>query len=76
MTTDRTAHKPSPARSCHRLGPSDMPLEAKRSRHVAVVIPQVRISRGITASACQQFAAASFPLRTLDATPGNPRPVL
>src|SRR5208283_5537947 len=33
--------------SWHRLGPRDMSLKAKRSRHVAVAIPQVRVSRGI-----------------------------
>jgi hypothetical protein len=33
--------------SRHRLGPRDMSLEAKRSRHVAVAIPEIRISRVI-----------------------------
>jgi len=33
-----------------RKSPSDMPLEAKRSRHVAVAIPEVRVSRGIAVS--------------------------
>ena len=50
----RTAHKPSPARSRHRLGPRDMPLEAKCSRHVAVAIPEVRVSRGIAMSPRQE----------------------
>ena len=40
--------------SWHRLGPRDMPLEAKRFRHVAVAIPQLRISRGIAVSPRQQ----------------------
>ena len=34
----------------HRLGPRDMPLEAKRSRHVAVAIPEVRVGRRIAVS--------------------------
>ena len=46
----RTARTPSPARLCHRLGPGDMSFEAKRSRHVAVAIPEVRIGRGIAVS--------------------------
>ena len=50
----RMAHKPSPARLGHRLGPGDMSLEAKRFRHVAIAIPEVRVSRGIVASPCQQ----------------------
>jgi hypothetical protein len=36
--------------SWHRLGPGDMPLEAKCFRHVAVAIPELRVSRGITVS--------------------------
>ena len=31
----------------HHLAPPDMPLEAKRFRHVAVAIPVVRVSRSI-----------------------------
>jgi hypothetical protein len=34
----------------HRLGPGDVSFEAKRFRHVAVAIPQVRISRVIAMS--------------------------
>jgi hypothetical protein len=45
----RMAHKPSPPRLCHRLGPRDMPLEAKRVRHVAVTIPQPLVRRGAAA---------------------------
>ena len=41
----RTAHTPSPPPSFHRLGPRDMPFEAKRSRHVAVAIPDSRDKR-------------------------------
>src|SRR5882757_9745159 len=37
-------------RSWHCLGPVDMPLEAKRFRHVAVAIPEVRVGRGIPVS--------------------------
>ena len=36
--------------SWHRLGPGDMPLEAKGFRHVAVTIPEIRVSRGIAMS--------------------------
>jgi hypothetical protein len=36
--------------SRHRLGPRDMPFEAKCFRHVAVVIPEVRVSRGVAVS--------------------------
>jgi HK97 family phage major capsid protein len=36
--------------SWHRLGPLDMPLEAKRCRHVAVEIPEMRVRRGIAVS--------------------------
>jgi hypothetical protein len=41
--------RPLPPWSWHGLAPRDMPLQVKRSRPVAVAIPQVRISRGITA---------------------------
>ena len=41
---------PTVPRSCHRLGPGDMPLEAERFRHVTVAIPQVRVGRGIALS--------------------------
>ena len=44
--TQRAALPRCPA-SWHRLGLRDMPLEAKRFRHVAVAVPQVRVSRGI-----------------------------
>jgi hypothetical protein len=50
----RTAHKPSPPRLCHRLGPRDMPLVAKRFRHVAVAIPQLVVHLGIAVSPRQQ----------------------
>src|ERR1700693_5028383 len=40
--------------SWHRLGPRDMPLVAKRSRHVPVAIPEVRIGRGISMSPRQK----------------------
>ena len=46
--------KPIPTSSWHRLGPSDMPLEAKRSRHVAVAIPEIRVRRGIAVSPRQE----------------------
>jgi hypothetical protein len=36
--------------SRHRLGPGDMPLEAKRSRHVAVAIPEVAVGGFVAAS--------------------------
>ena len=36
--------------SLHFLAPGDMPLVAKRFRHVPVAIPQVRVSRGIAVS--------------------------
>ena len=38
------------SRPSHRLGPGDVSFEAKRFRHVAVAIPQVRISRVIAMS--------------------------
>jgi len=34
----------------HDLSPGDMPLKLKRSRHVAVAIPEKRVSRGIAVS--------------------------
>src|SRR5271165_858033 len=37
-----------PPRSWHRLGPLDMPLEAKRFRHVAVAIPEVAVGGFVT----------------------------
>jgi hypothetical protein len=40
--------------SWHRLGPLDMPLVAKRFRHVAVAVPEVRVSRVIAVSLRQQ----------------------
>src|SRR5262249_18399122 len=45
-----TMSTPILSSSWHRLGPRGMPLEAKRSRHVAVAIPEVRVSRGIVVS--------------------------
>jgi hypothetical protein len=51
-----TTHDLAPARLRHRLGPVDMPLKLKRFRHVAVAIPQVRVSRGIAVSPRQQSA--------------------
>jgi hypothetical protein len=45
------AHKPSPARLWHRLGPDDMAFEAKRFRHVAVAIPEVAILGLVAVSA-------------------------
>src|ERR1700747_971375 len=35
--------------SGHRLSPREMSLIAKRIRHVAVAIPEIRVSRGIAA---------------------------
>jgi hypothetical protein len=43
------SHRPRPP-SWHRLGPLHVPLEAKRSRHVAVAIPQLHITRGVAVS--------------------------
>jgi len=40
--------------SWHRLGPRDMSFEAKRSRHVAVAIPEVCISCGIAVNPRQK----------------------
>ena len=42
------------ASSCHRIGPRDMPLEAKLRGHRAVAIPEVRVSRGIAVSPRQE----------------------
>jgi hypothetical protein len=52
LVAQRGSQRPAMAipLSWHRLGPGDMPLEAKGSRHVAVAIPQVRISRRIAVS--------------------------
>src|SRR6185312_14533051 len=47
--------------SWQRLGPLNMPFEAKRCRHVAVAIPQVRVSRGITVSPRQESAEPQQP---------------
>jgi hypothetical protein len=44
----RMAHKPSPLRLRHRLGPVDMAFEAKRFRHVAVAIPEVAVGGFVT----------------------------
>jgi hypothetical protein len=35
--------------SRHRLGPGDMPLEAKRFRHVAVAVPEVAVGGFVAA---------------------------
>src|SRR6516225_602862 len=40
--------------SWHRLCPLDMPLETKRSRHVAVAISELRVRRDIAAGPRQQ----------------------
>src|ERR1700756_4266904 len=40
--------------SWHRLSPRDMSFEAKRFRHVAVAVPEVRVSRAIAASPRQE----------------------
>jgi hypothetical protein len=40
----------SPTESWHSLSPRDMSFEAKRFRHVAVAIPEMRVSRGIAVS--------------------------
>src|SRR5271166_4443805 len=46
LVAQRGSQRPAMAilLSWHRLGPRDMPLEAERFRHVAVVIPEVRVS--------------------------------
>src|SRR5271163_4428166 len=44
----------------HRLSPRDMALEAKRFRHVAVAIPEVRIGRN-PVSLAEQGAQAQQP---------------
>ena len=45
---------PTPPSSWRRLGPRDMPLEAKRSRHVAVAIPVVAVASLVTVNPRQQ----------------------
>jgi hypothetical protein len=50
----RTAHRPSPARSWHRLGPRDMPFKFKRFRHVAVAIPIAAVAGLVVVGAGQQ----------------------
>jgi hypothetical protein len=40
--------------SWHFLGPRDVPLEAKRPRHIAVAIPEVRATCSIALSPRQQ----------------------
>ena len=57
----RMAHRPSPPRSWHRLGPVDMPFEAKRFRHVAVAIPIVAIRGVVAVSPRQQCAQPQQP---------------
>jgi hypothetical protein len=56
LVAQRGSQRPAMAipLSWHRLGPRDMSLEAKRSRHVAVAIPEVRISCGIAVSPRQE----------------------
>ena len=73
MVQDRLAvRRPSPASgrhsarsrdasSWHRIGPRDMPLEAKRFRRVAAVVPEVRVSRGIAVSLCQKSTESQQP---------------
>ncbi len=48
-----TADSTGPS-SWHCLGPGDMPFEAKLRGHGAVAIPQVRVSRAIAVSPCQE----------------------
>ena len=49
LVAQRGSQRPAMAipPSWHCLGPGDMSLEAKRFRHVAVAIPEVRVSGGI-----------------------------
>ena len=47
--------------SCHRLGPRDMALEAKRSRHVAVAIPVFAIAGIVTVSPSQKSTESQQP---------------
>jgi hypothetical protein len=52
LVAQRGSQRPAMAipSSWHRLGPRDMSFEAKRFRHVAVAIPELRISRVIMVS--------------------------
>jgi acyl-CoA synthetase (AMP-forming)/AMP-acid ligase II len=50
----RDGSKPRGPPSRHRLGPRDMTLEAKRSRHVTVGIPKLRITRVVAVSPRQK----------------------
>ena len=56
LVVQRGSQRPAMAipLSWHCLGPRDMSLVAKRFRHVAVAIPEVRVSRVITASLRQE----------------------
>src|SRR5271157_3185415 len=47
---DKLGRPPDLPPSGHGLGPRDMSFVAKRFRHVAVAIPEVRVSRGIAVS--------------------------
>jgi hypothetical protein len=47
--------------SWHRLSPGDMPLEAKRSRHVAVAVPLVAIGSVVTVSTRQKSTESEHP---------------
>ena len=40
--------------SWHGVGPGDVPLEAKRCRHVAVAISELRVGGGIAVSPRQE----------------------
>jgi hypothetical protein len=55
LVAQRGSQRPATAiqSSGHCLGPRDMPLVAKRSRHVAVAIPELRVSGVIAVSPCQ-----------------------
>jgi hypothetical protein len=59
----------SKPQSWHRLGPLHMSFEAKRFRHVAVVIPEVRISRAIAVSLGEQGARPQQPRCAIGSAP-------
>ncbi len=50
---------PDRSLSSHRLGPRDMPVVAKRSRNVAVAIPELRAYHLLTGS--QLFPNSNSP---------------
>jgi hypothetical protein len=55
----------------HGLSPGDMPFEAKRSRHVAVAIPEVCISGGVATGRAREIVEAQRKILTnLGITPG------